>query len=227
MTAPLRYSFLSALLLALLSAGCGDSVQPGSAIFSPAGKWRYTATDPLLGTTTRSQLAFDALTGSGTIVDTITSTAGGDDSIVSYRFRYTTVNEGYQRMILIRGDSTAPADTSLGYWYFYRRGDTLLYYTGMRFVGNGVGLEGVWESAGADVGLTGEHCRLEFSEQSVKILHTQTGGTGTTRTLPYTALGDSLGTPGDPCIAGDRYEINPGFALYITTRATRRYLPLR
>lgn len=227
MIASLRLPCLAAILLVLAIAGCGDTVEPGSSIYTPSGRWRYTETDTLLGTTLRSGLAFNPLTRNGTIVDTFSRAQGGADSIVSYRFQYGTVGEGYQRIVMIREDSIASPDTSLAYWYFYRRGDTLLYYSGMRFVGNSPLLQGVWENDPGDVATLGEHCRLEFSDDSVKIVHAEQGSGSTTRTLVYQTSGNLLQVAPDSCIAGDRFEINPGISLYITSRLSRRYLPQR
>jgi hypothetical protein len=213
------------LLLVTALAGCGDSVQSNPTSFSPSGRWRYVERSVSGGDSLRSYLFLDPTRGIGVISDTITR--GGVDSVVDIRLEYTTVGDGYQRMLLIRQDSGAVADTTLGYWYFFRSGDTLLYYSGMRYLGSSARLKGAWGTDPADIYLVNERCRLEFGEDSVRVHHEDLAGGVTSETLRYTTNGDNLQVEGNSCIAGDRFEVTPGVSLYITSRTTRRYRPLQ
>ena len=221
----LRSPVLVALLFAAALAGCGDSVQSTSSSFSPSGRWRYVESGAGGGDSLRSYLFLDPGRGIGTISDTITR--NGVDSVVNIRLEYTIVGDGYQRMLMIREDSAAVADTTLSYWFFFRRGDTLLYYAGMRFLGSSAQLQGAWGTDPADVYFVDERCRLEFGDDSVRVHHEDLAGGVTTETLGYSTSGDMLHVDTNSCIVGDRFEITPGISLYITSRTTRRYLPVK
>jgi hypothetical protein len=203
----------------------GDPVQSTPSTYAPAGRWRYVESDPVRATSLKSYLTLDPGRGSGSIIDTIT--IGGVDSVATTTLSYNGIGDGYQRMLMIHERPGALPDTTLSYWYFFRRGDTLLYYSGMRYLGSSPRLRGAWANDPADLSFIEERCRFEFGVDSVRIIHEDTTGGETAETLRYTAVGDTLTLPPNSCIVGERYEVTPGISLYITSRPSRRYIPVK
>src|SRR5688500_17865279 len=129
-------SILVLFVLSVLVAGCGDPVQSSPPTYAPTGYWWYRQTDSATGHTLRSRLLLESSKGTGTLIDTVSYPAAGGgmvDSIIRRRLEFTPVGDGYQRMLTITEQTGSAADTTLDYWYFFRRGDTLLYFSGMRF----------------------------------------------------------------------------------------------
>lgn len=214
------------LLAVFMLHGCGDD-QPVAPIAPgiPVGVWASDQHFSIGGVERmrRSRLELTSQT-TGTLTDSLFTRQGidwGFDSLAILQLKFQGVADGYQRALEIREFNGIPADTTLSYWYLFRRGDSLFHYIGMRFAGVNPGLQGSWSNDPADTTMLGGCLQLAFTSDSVSISNCTTSPT-TRLTYPYHANRDTLIVNGRP-LYGTRYEIVPGWSLYITGRATGGY----
>lgn len=217
----------SRLALGILSivvpflAGCGDDTPP----IAPAsyyGTWRHLdtlkgdaddtvhiSTLQLARTTNSTWSDTTMLLSSGTILSTSTTTIS-----------FTDVLDGYQRGLEITG-----ADSIIRYWYFFKTGSKLMFYRGMRFRGNNIGLQGAWAIDSSDLRLAHPGLDLTFRGDSVALLNNDTIGPSN-GIYPYSSSNRTLLVNGGPLPYGSRYEVIPGY-LYITSPADREFSPVQ
>ncbi|MCE2504404.1 MAG: hypothetical protein J4G05_10155 [Chlorobi bacterium] len=161
------------------------------------------------------------------ITDTVYSFPGGVttvDSTHSIQLELNPAGDGYFRAVEEhRTPGSNITENILRYWFFFERGDSLLFYRGMRFQGNNNRIEGSWRLSFADSSFIGMSYTYVFTEDSVTI--TRISGTGAVHTTSAYALkSDTLSiTENNVSIFGDRLEIIPGLALYITSHADKGY----
>lgn len=204
--------------------GCGDD-QPVAPIAPPipVGRWSSEQSFSIGGVERmlRSRLYLSSQT-TGTVTDSLFTRQGLGwqfDSVAILELRFQGVADGYQRTLEIRTPNGTTADTTLSYRYFLRRGDSLFYYVGMRFAGANAGLKGVWNNDPADTMLLGGCLQLAFASDSVAI---SSCAESAAITYAYRTSNDTLIVNGRP-LYGTRYEVVPGWSLYITGRATGGY----
>ncbi|MBX7215771.1 MAG: hypothetical protein K1X90_02300 [Candidatus Kapabacteria bacterium] len=225
-----RWFIVGAMLAALIAVpmllpGCGDDTVAPIAPAIPVGSWISDQQFTLGGAhrMLRTRLDIRSQT-SATRTDSLFTRQGSDwmfDSLTVADLQFQGVADGYQRTLEIWHPAGAPADTTLSYWYLFRRGDSLFHYVGMRFAGGNPGLQGVWSNEPADTALLGGCLRLVFSADSVAI--SDCAENLATRSVhSYHANRDTLVIAGRSWY-GTRYEVVPGWSLYVTGRATGGY----
>jgi hypothetical protein len=223
----LLFHTLAALAAAaVLLAGCEGGTEPNSSGI-PIGIYTNVEQGVQGGLETRHvrTILIPTQTG-GHLYDTIFTMRNGAwemDSTAETELRFQLVGDGYQRTVEIRRDSSAPADSSIAYWYFFRRGDSLYHYTGQRLLGNNVGIVGSWESDPRDTAFTHRYYALRFTADSVSVTYKDHPVGDLSGIYPYKAVGSTLTIQGLPLTLGSRYEVVPGWSLYLTTQATRGY----
>ncbi len=212
-------------LLAGVASGCGVDAPVSASV--PNGGWVCQAIDTDAGTMLRSHIRLDAYRGNYQIDSFFRSSPGGwmVDSTRSVVLELSAVGDGYQRVLEISSAGSSESDTTLRYWYFYRHGDTLRYYRGMRFEGASPLLLGSWTMSESDRPLCDPFDSYEFSTDSVVVRRQSVGSEPTIGHFGYSATRDSLRIEGLPSRWGNRYEIFAASALYLTSFATRAYLP--
>lgn len=209
-----------------LIAGCDGGTEPNSSGI-PIGIYTNVEQSTQGGFETRHvrTILLPTQTG-GHLYDTIFTMRNGAwqiDSIAETELRFQLVGDGYQRTVEIRRDSSAPADSSIAYWYFFRRGDSLYHYTGQRLLGNNVGIVGGWESDPRDTAFTHRYYALRFTNDSVRVTYKDHPVGDLSGTYHYKADRNILTIDGLPLALGSRYEVVPGWSLYLTTQAIRGY----
>ncbi|MGE3801989.1 MAG: hypothetical protein AB7H80_13290 [Candidatus Kapaibacterium sp.] len=161
------------------------------------------------------------------ITDTIYSFPAGVrtiDSIHSVQLELNPAGDGYYRTVeehLASGSDIV--SNVLRYWYFFQRNDSLFYYRGIRLRGNNTGIVGGWRLSTADSAYIGTSYNYVFTEDSVAITESSKIGVLST-SYAYSLDGSQLsihGLPSPPF--GSRFEIIPGLALYLTTKADIGY----
>lgn len=208
------------LIPLLLLGGCSSNPSgPGTNFTVPLGRWLQVRTfsDLSYQHQVRSSLDLLSYTG-GTLRDSSFVWNGTDwtlDSVSTIAITFESVGDGYQRT---REVGPSITDTTVRYWYFFKRGDSLYYYRGMRFLGTNVGLEGRWSSDTLDRSLGGAAYALDFQQG-----HLDYSASGVSSPLTYTVSGDTLHVDGGAFPFGDRYELFPGWSLYVTNHITGGY----
>jgi hypothetical protein len=219
-------SVVAALSMILFAAGCQSGTEPSSSGI-PIGLYASESTATRGGVETRqvrtillpSQLE-------GRIYDTLFTLRNGvwqADTMAETELHFQLVGDGYQRTVEVHHTMTAPADSSIGYWYFFRRGDSLYYYTGQRLLGNSPGLVGSWESDARDTAFSHRYYALHFTHDSVGVTYKAHPVGDLSGMYTYQAAGNSLTIQGLPLSLGSRYEIVPGWSLYLTSQATHGF----
>jgi hypothetical protein len=222
-------SFLSwcllPVILAAVAGGCDSSPQfSQSGVLS--GNWIYSRFDTAAGVAFRRASLLQLSDTVGMKYDTTFEQLGvgwGIDSTTMTRLEFQGVGDGYQRAREIRQTETT-IDTTVRYWYFFKRGDSLFYYVGMRYLGGSSGLVGTWKNEDRDSADVGGMTTLDFAGDNMVAIRVKSGTQVQNETRAYRTKGDTLTFDGLPTPYGDRYEVVPGFALYITTRATGGYV---
>jgi hypothetical protein len=149
------------------------------------------------------------------------------DTIRQLRFEFYPVGDGYDRAVEVHKVGGETVDTTLHYWYFFTRGDTLFHYVGMRFLGNNSGLKGTWVTEAKDAAYLNGYCSLSFDGDSVTIQQGSGSSGGVTGVYSYSTNRDTIHIDTDTFAYGDRYELLPGIHLYITSRATSPYVAVK
>jgi len=219
------------VLVGLLSViGCGDNGSNPVTSGIPTGVWFNEESFSLGGTQLqrKSYLTLGSQ-AEGTLVDTIFALQGGEwtvDSVVVTDLRFGPVGDGYQRTFEIHNAETVTPDTVLRYWFLFRRGDSLFHYIGMRFLGQNTGLVGEWHNDESDTLLLDGCSRLAFDKDSVRITDRCGSVDSVITSYAYRADRDTLTITGRQ-LYGTRFEVVPGWSLYLTTRATGGYRILK
>lgn len=215
--------FLPVALFGLFTSACDNSSGPVTEPL-PQGKWVRTITMPD-GTEhlSRIQLARD----SAVIHDSVFSFPGGVrtlDSTHEASLELSPSGDGYLLAVEEHSfNGSEVVERDLRYWYFFVRDQHLYFYRGMRFRGSGTNVVGEWAMSSADSAFLGWSYGYAFSDNSVTITRRGTAGT-VTNTYPYDTDKDTLEIEGGNLPAfGDRFEIVPGLALYITTHREEGY----
>jgi hypothetical protein len=149
------------------------------------------------------------------------------DSTAIATLRFQSIGDGYQRAVEVHNAGTADADSLVRYWYFFKRGDSLHYYVGMRFLGNNPGLVGTWRTDERDSALLKGTTWLNFYADSVDInLRSDLLG-DIDRTYSYHTEQNILVVDGIGDFYGDRFEVVPGSSLYISSRLSEGFTQVR
>jgi hypothetical protein len=210
------------LLLAIMASGCGDTSTQFVSYAIPRGQWRLEKLDTGSGVQQRHMRNFTLSDTLGVLTDTFAIRNNGlweVDSTAITRLVFLSIGDGYQRAIEIHHADAPDPDSLVRYWYFFKRNDSLYSYTGMRFLGNNPGLKGSWSTDRQDSTLLGEMTWLNFFADSVTINHRSTLLGNSDSSFGYHINLDTLSIDRVGTFYGDRFEVVPGFALYITTHA--------
>jgi hypothetical protein len=210
------------LLLAVMAFGCGDTSTQFVSFAIPRGQWRLEKLDSGSGIEQRHVRNFTLSDTLGVLTDTFAINNNGlweVDSTAITRLVLQSIGDGYQRAIEIRNADTPDPDSLVRYWYFFKRNDSLYYYTGMRFLGNNSGLKGTWRTDERDSALLRETTWLNFYDDSLVVSHRSSILGNTDRSYTYHALNNALTIDGIDNFYGGRYEVVPGWSLYITSQA--------
>lgn len=210
-------------LLALLLVGCGGSNDPVPEPV-PIGEWYRSSTMPN-GNVYRSKIL--VARDSACINDTIFSFPNGVETVDStheVRMELTPSGDGYFRAVeehTFNGSDIVQED--LRYWFFFVRNDSLYFYKGIRLRGRNTGVKGDWNLSAADSAFLGRSYSYSFDNNNVKITRLAPNGI-TSENYPYRASHDTLEITGNNVPPyGNRFEIVPGLALYITAHAESGY----
>ncbi len=234
MTGSFKRGFIgSALLLPvllLLFAGCDDSgttpISPGP----PSGSWLNVQTYTIGGTEMRRTSNLTILSQTeGSLIDTVFGLVSGEwtvDSVIRVDLRFNPVGDGYQRTYEIHMVPGSAPDTTLRYWYLFRRGDSLVHYIGMRFLGANAGLTGEWRNDPADTAFLGLCHALKFTDNSVVILDDCGTPFSEGPMYDYEVDRDTLKISGRQ-LYGARFEVVPGWSLYLTARPSVGYRKIK
>lgn len=223
---------LAALILAgaISAVGCSDSGSNPVTSGIPAGVWFNEESFTLGGTQLQRKSYLTVSSQSeGVLTDTIFALRNGEwkvDSVVATDLRFNPVGDGYQRTLEIYNAATVAPDTVLRYWFLFRRGDSLFHYVGMRFVGQNPGLVGEWHNDENDILLLNGCSRLTFGMDSVAITDRCEAADSVRTSYLYQTNKDTLTITGRQ-LYGTRFEVVPGWSLYLTTRATGGYRIVR
>ena len=227
----LRFYIFLVTCVALFITSCDSGTDPVSTAL-PRGNWYHVLESNAGNPSTRTHSRITLGNDTASIVDTfftVTNDISAIDSIRYIELELNGVGDGYYRAFEIHtAPDLTPTDTTLHYWYFFVRNNLLYYYTGMRFEGGQSGIVGSWSNASYDNSLLGEQTNMTFTPDSVMIVREALDGTTVfSKNYSYETDKDTLRIAGsDVPYYGQRYEIVPGLALYITSHATRGYAPL-
>lgn len=219
-------SIVSLLLLSiLLLAGCDSGVEPVDTSI-PVGLYLSIDRSPQGDVTLERRSSILLLSETeGLLSDTTYIITNGErtlDSIRETELSFANGGAGYRRAIEIQKIGGVPIDTTVHYWRFVRQGDSLIFYMGDRFTGFNIGLEGSWWSEPDDSAVAGWRTDLDFTNDSLRVRHIPDIGGGT-EYFVYKGEHNVLTLDKPSPFEGDRYQIIPGWALYITTRGTQGY----
>ncbi len=147
------------------------------------------------------------------------------DSVYQLTLELNPSADGYLRAVEEeRAGGGAVTGSNLRYWFFFQRNDSLYYYQGMRYRGEGLTLPGTWSMSAADSAYLGRSSSLTFTDDSVTVRLFPTGElTKTTYATEKSGVRTISFGPGNVPPYGPRYEIVPGLALYLTTVADGGY----
>jgi hypothetical protein len=227
----MRVSYLPLMglivVLGLFASGCDTATGPvHSAI--PLGYYRHEET---LDETRRARVFELRSQETGYIRDTVWTQGSGGwkvDTAWSTELRFQLVGDGYFRTIERRSSGGILADSTVSYWYFFLRGDTLHYYNGVRLLGKSLGLTGKWESDPRDTLPTGSFLSFDFNADSVTMVERNVvTGDHESDTYAYDAEGDRLTIKVGNEELEARYEVVPGWSLYITNDTSAKYVRVR
>ncbi len=223
-TRKISYLLPSLLLGTLLFVGCGGSSAPIDDLV-PSGL--FERVKRVQGGEIRSTLRLEP--DSAFFFDTIYSDISGTlqiDSIHHLQMELNPSADGYFRAVEEEraggGDVTG---RSLRYWFFFQKRDSLFFYRGMRYRGDKISLPGTWSMSAADSAFLGSATSYTFTSDSVTVTTRPSGEvTRTSYTITVDGVKTILFGPGNIPPYGPRYEIIPGLALYLTTRAETGYV---
>jgi hypothetical protein len=210
------------LLLAIMASGCGDTSTQFVSYAIPRGQWRLEKLDTGSGIEQRHVRNFTLSDTLGVLTDTFAINNNGTwevDSTAITRLVLQSIGDGYQRVIEIRNADAPDPDSLVRYWYFFKHNDSLYYYTGMRFLGNNSGLKGTWRTDDRDSVLLRETTWLNFYDDSL-VISRRSGILGNADgSYSYQAHNNALTINSLDNFYGNRYEVVPGWSLYITSQA--------
>ena len=222
-------SLVSLLFILLLLGGCDSGVEPVDTSI-PVGLYLCVDQSPQGDVTLERRSSILLMSENGGLLrDTTYLIVNGQrtlDSIRETELSFANGGAGYRRAIEIHKIGGVPVDTTVHYWRFLRQGDSLIYYMGDRFTGYNIGLEGSWWSEPDDSAAIGWRTDLDFTADSLRIRHIPDIGGGTGH-FAYKGERNVLTLDRRSPFEGDRYQIIPGWALYITTRGTQGYTLVR
>ena len=211
------------LLVSLVLFACEGSNGPISDPIPQGVFERTVALDNNRELRSRIELERD----SAFITDSIFSFPGGVatlDSAHAVELELNPAGDGYFRAVeehLALGSDIT--ESVLRYWFFFERADSLFFYRGMRFRGNHGSIEGSWRTSTADSAYIGTSYTYTFSEDSVTITQ-NSNGENTMTTYGYHLDRSNLEIEGNDLPPfGNRFEVIPNLALYITSRADKGY----
>ncbi len=194
----------------------------------PYGTFRRADTTTVGGTTVRqSHTVVLSVEDGGLMLDTISTLVGGAwrvDSVAQTMLHFEQLGDGYLRTLEIAQPAN---DTTLRYWYFFRRDSKLFFYVGDRLLGSNVGLYGEWRSDPRDTALQGRNYSLRFTNDSVQVAGRYSDAGAVNGTFAYSTSGSLLSVPALPSVLGPRFEVVPAIALYLTTPASGGYPEVR
>ncbi|MEP7219415.1 MAG: hypothetical protein ABI876_10890 [Bacteroidota bacterium] len=217
------------LIAPLLFTGCDSPSGPADQTM-PLGRYARTETGERGGVMTRTNHEIDIHSESlAWVRDTVFLRDGSDwkiDAVSELKLQMSPLGDGYSRTLEIHMKDGAPVDTTLRYWSFLLRNDSLYFYTGSRFLGYNIGIVGHWESDPADTEISGQHSALTFTDDSVHIERNLVPSGVTAGTFHYQTDRQNLSIEGSPIVYGNRYQVFPGWSCYITSSATDGFQPV-
>lgn len=207
-------------------AGCSDPVSP-SGVGVPTGTYRYETSFTEGGVDLRRVSTMMLLSQrEGYIFDTLYRNNAGTwqpDSTVMLELAFRGFGNGYYRTIGIQRRGSSQPDTSVSYWLFARRADSVYMHVGQSYEGNNLGIVGRWDTPEDDTALLGGRYSLHFRNDSVAIEGNDPVMGPLTGVFRYQTDRDSLRIIGAPVDLGNRYSVTPGWWLYLTHRPTHGY----
>ncbi|HVZ38470.1 MAG TPA: hypothetical protein VHI13_04280 [Candidatus Kapabacteria bacterium] len=215
------------LLAAVAVPGCDSPTsQVGSSI--PLGRYWREDIGSGSGPQTRHARAFTLTSETlASIADTFATMRAGSwqvDSTWRTQLYFTLAAGNYRRATEIRSTAAA-GDTNVHYWYFFKRNDSLSYYTGDLLPGSNAGLVGTWSSDPGDTVLGRRAYALTFTADSMTLAGRHP--LMNPGTYPYRAERNILYIDGLPAPLGPRYDLIPGFALLVTSSGADGYVKLQ
>jgi hypothetical protein len=219
--------FYLPLLIILLATQFGCDQTTGPAVGSvPSGRWVHDTTLTVAGEQQRqTSVVILSSTDPAFIRDTswtLRNSIWEVDSTVETVLKLDPVGDGYLRTVESRRVNGGMPDSTLRYWYFFSRNDSLYFYRGMRFLGKGLGLVGNWAIDSMDTAATGLSYSLHFTSDSVEIQNSRANGPASGR-YSYQSSGSLLTINNVSLGFGSRYEVVPGTAFYSTTTVQSGY----
>ena len=154
--------------------------------------------------------------------DTVYANVNGQlevDSVYHLTLELNPSADGYLRAVEVeRAGGDSVTGTNLRYWFFFQQNDSLYFYHGMRYRGEGLTLPGTWSMSAADSAYLGRSSALTFTDDSVTVQLFPTGEmTSTTYATDNSGVRTISFGPGNVPPYGPRYEVVPGLALYLTS----------
>ncbi|MBS1912950.1 MAG: hypothetical protein JST22_13270 [Bacteroidetes bacterium] len=215
------------LLVAFAIPGCDSPTgQVGESI--PLGRYWREDIGSSSGIQTRHARAFTLTSETlASIADTFATMRAGSwqvDSTWRTQLYFTLAAGSYRRATEIRSTAAA-SDTNVHYWYFFKRNDSLSYYAGDFLAGSNAGLVGTWSIDPGDTVVGSRSYSVTFTADSMKL--TGRHPLMNPGTYPYRTEKNILYIDGLPAPLGPRYDLIPGFALFVTSSGADTYVRLK
>ncbi len=220
-------TFLSLFLVSCcgLGLGCSSGTGPVDPVL-PVGL--YQRVEAVAGgeMTRTIRLEVDSVQ----FADTLWTINGPNRTIDSTYLVAMEINplaDGYYRAAESHFANGALVDQRLSYRFFFRRGDSLYFYAGIRLRGDQVGIQGTWVTSTLDSAFNGYAYNATFTQDSLVVMK-RAPDTPAEFRGGYRLGRDSIRYTGGPFPEefGGRFEIIPGLALYLTTHDTDGYFRL-
>ena len=217
-----RISLFFGSLFPILLISCSSGTGPVDPVL-PVGLYQRVS-QVTGGELTRTiQLDVDSVY----LSDTVWSINGATrkvDSTYRVAMEINPLADGYYRAAETHWANDVAVQRKLSYRFFFRRGDSLFFYSGIRLRGDQVGIQGTWISSALDSAFNGYSFNATFSKTSLVVTKREQD-IPTTFSGSYKLSHDSITYTGGPFPKefGARYEIIPGLALYLTTHDVEGY----
>lgn len=213
------------LLSAIAVVGFVSCSNPASPQPEPFPVGIYERVEQVVGGEVVRTLRLDA--DSAIIADTVYSIDGQTrtvDSVYIVEMEINPLADGYYRVAETHRANGAIVSQQLSYRFFFRRGDSLFFYSGIRLRGDQVSIRGTWTTSALDSAFNGFAYEARFTADSL-VVTTRTSDNESTARGTYDLRGDTIIYQGGPfpTAFGPRYEIIPGLALYLTSDDVEGY----